>query len=478
MTNLFLLSTVPVSSSWTEIGTFNEVKHAVNGTLHHLLDRMSNHLEVGSGFVYRAILNLDINISKTNLDSKSEIAQNTSQMCSGSPTDQITRSKFGHNLEFDLSPFMRKRYKTKTNTVLDVKNGQDRCFLFAIAAALYQNRFETLEEKENAMNYEELISKNFNIANIRAPTPFEDIKKFVDQNEHLDININIYTVKEDKFILVLPNISNTKKYGNKNVNLLALFPKSECEENQKEMELGNAHFVVINKIEELFAERDEAGRIRKKPMCHLCHAEFTSSESEKFKKHKKFCTNVRGQIQNMPDKNFKLKFDESDFDKQYLNEYVIFYDFECILRDAEKNNTCGKRLSVCKCPETNSFTKLQQDHVPMIYNFHIVNSNNEIVFAKTKYCRKGNAAEKMLKFLFRHEKEWIEEMSGNEPLIQLTGDQKREILKKQNNRCRHCRKKCSFEKDDLVVDHSHFNGEIHGISHNLWYWFCFLNFNF
>ena len=74
---------------------------------------MSNHLEVGSGFVYRAILNLDINISKTDLDSKSEVAKKTSQMCSSTPTDQITRSKFGHNFEFDLSPFMRKHFKKK-----------------------------------------------------------------------------------------------------------------------------------------------------------------------------------------------------------------------------------------------------------------------------------------------------------------------------------------------------------------------------
>ena len=59
-------------------------------------------------------------------------------------------------------------------------------------------------------------------------------------------------------------------------------------------------------------------------------------------------------------------------------------------------------------------------------------------------------------------------MTGDEEKIDLTDEQKETILKKQNKRCRHCRKKCSFEKDDLVVDHSHYNSEIHGISHNLW----------
>ena len=82
---------------------------------------------------------------------------------------------------------------------------------------------------------------------------------------------------------------------------------------------------------------------------------------------------------------------------------------------------------------------------------------------------------KCFKDLFRNEKKFIEQMTGNRDKIWLNKDQKRTILKKQNNRCRHCRKKCSFEKDDLVVDHSHYTGQIHGISHNLW-WGSFLNF--
>ena len=131
-------------------------------------------------------------------------------------------------------------------------------------------------------------------------------------------------------------------------------------------------------------------------------------------------------------------------------------------------------LSICKCPEErNSFSEIQQNHVPVLYNFHLVDNTYKIIRTKTKYCPKGDAAEKMVDYLFKHEKELVEEMTGSVPLIGLTKCQKEELLKKQNKRCRHCRKKCSFEKDDLVVDHSHYNGEIHGISHNLWYEFIF-----
>ena len=243
---------MPVSSSWTEVAAFNEVEPAVNNTLHHLLDRMSCELQQGSGFVFRAILTLDINISTARLSSGSDAAKQTSKACDTSLTDQISQSTYGHRFEFDLSPFYRRKFRDKENTLLDVKNSKNRCFIFAIAAALYQHKFKTLSEKEDARNYKRLINDNFNIDGIKFPTPFEDVKKFVDQNEHLNINVNIYTVKGDELILVIPNISNEQKYGEKNVNLLALFPKLEFEENQTEMELGDAHFIVVNKIENLF----------------------------------------------------------------------------------------------------------------------------------------------------------------------------------------------------------------------------------
>ena len=143
-------------------------------------------------------------------------------------------------------------------------------------------------------------------------------------NEHLNLCLNIYTVKEDQLQLVFSNVEHEKNPGSENVNLLALFPKVENDKNSET--LPPAHFVLINKIENLIGEKDTSGKCRPKAICHLCHMKFTSSTSEKFIKHKKFCTNVRSQRQDLPEKDYKLKFDKSDYDKQYLNEYVIFYD--------------------------------------------------------------------------------------------------------------------------------------------------------
>lgn len=467
---------MPVASSWTELGPLDNVESAVNNTLHQLLDTMRQEMSQGSGFVFRAILTLDINISRIKL-SESDAAKNVSKKCDDSPSSQISCSKFGHNFDFDLSQFYNRKHKRKNkdgkrdiNTVLDIKMSNDCCFIYAIAAFLYQNNFDTLNKKEDANSYTQLIHDNFDVDGIRFPTPFEDIAKFVNQNKHLNININIFTVKEDELVLVVPNIIDIRNPGERNVNLLALYPKIESDKCEKEMKLVDAHFVLINKIETLFSKKDKAGRLRSKTVCHLCQATFTSSESEKFLKHKKFCTNVRSQFQEMPEKNYKLKFDESDFNKQYLNEYVIFYDFECLLKDTD--NTCEKCLTICKCiEERKSFSEIQQNHVPILYNVHIIDNKNKIIDQKTKYCPKGDAAEQLLKYLFRHQDQWLEDMRGDEEKMYLSMEQKKGILKKQHNRCRHCRKKCSFEKDDLVVDHSHYSGVIHGITHNL----CNLN---
>ena len=107
---------MPVASSWTEIKAFDAVEHAVNDTLQHLLDRMDNELQKGSGFVYRAILHLDINVSDKSLDSESDAAKETSRACDTPLTAQISQSKFGHNDEFDISPFFRVLKDKKTSS--------------------------------------------------------------------------------------------------------------------------------------------------------------------------------------------------------------------------------------------------------------------------------------------------------------------------------------------------------------------------
>ena len=162
-----------------------------------------------------------------------------------------------------------------------------------LAAFLYQDNFETIEEQENSENYEELIENNFDLSDISFPIPFEQIQKFLEKNQHLNLNINIYTIRNEEIQIVYSNITSKENPGSKNVNLLALFPQSECSDNV----LQNAHFVLINRLDALFSAKDDSNKLRYHRMCRMCHMKFSKRDSEKFKNHNQFCTNVHNQIQ-------------------------------------------------------------------------------------------------------------------------------------------------------------------------------------
>ena len=71
---------VPVASEWNEANLFQPIEPVVNNTLHQLLDKMTCHLQQGSGLVFRALLHLDINITKIKPNSCGS-AKNVSQDC-------------------------------------------------------------------------------------------------------------------------------------------------------------------------------------------------------------------------------------------------------------------------------------------------------------------------------------------------------------------------------------------------------------
>ena len=98
-------------SQWTDVGLLQDIPNLVNNTLHQLLDVLNVHLQQGSGLVYRAILSLDINISKRTFG-KSTAAQDMVQ---------LSESNFGHNMEFDLSSLCKRKFRHRKNTILDIK---------------------------------------------------------------------------------------------------------------------------------------------------------------------------------------------------------------------------------------------------------------------------------------------------------------------------------------------------------------------
>ena len=98
------------------MGLLQQIPDLVNNTLHQLLDVLNVHLQQGSGLVYRAILSLDINISKKITGATAQDAVNL-------------MNNFGHNTEFDLTHLYKRKFKNRKNIILDIKNNNDKCFV-------------------------------------------------------------------------------------------------------------------------------------------------------------------------------------------------------------------------------------------------------------------------------------------------------------------------------------------------------------
>ena len=118
---------------------------------------------------------------------ESDVAKSVSKACDDSLAAQVSHSNFGHNFNFDLSQFYTRKFKDKTNTILDIKNSKDCCFVFTIAAFLYQDKFDTPDKKADASSYLKLIEDNFNIEGIKFAHSEGRADKFADDTDQDDI---------------------------------------------------------------------------------------------------------------------------------------------------------------------------------------------------------------------------------------------------------------------------------------------------
>ena len=96
--------------------------------------------------------------------------------------------------------------------------------------------------------------------------------------------------------------------------------------------------------------------------------QFASDASERYLKHKETCTNHFKQLQDLP--TFDDRIDFLQFNSQYLEEIVIYYDLESMLDPIEGGKmSCNVCLGVCKCVNDQckkSYTVNKQLHAPNI----------------------------------------------------------------------------------------------------------------
>lgn len=365
---------------------------------------------VGSGWRIQAILEYYINISKY------------------SP---VSGSSF-----IELPAFLKK---CKSRFCINVKNNDNKCFLYAILSLLYPA--ET--NPNRASNYDKYITKDkkgvitsvegVNIPEgVKFPIEINAIKNFEKIN---DFKINVYNhVEEDAqqgkpcirplYVSEFPNKS-------KQLNLLLI-----CNgDNTKK------HYVAIKDFSGLCALENCH---RKKYYCYRCVHGF--SRQDLLDEHiKNVCPMDReAAAVSLPKlgENF-IEFNNAKATTKL--PYVIYADFESILKPIEKQ--CGDS------------TTLIQEHVDCSYCFKVVATNKDEYYPSEMYCGE-DAAFKMIERLLKLSEELVQKMIVNIPM-KMTAQNINEYYSCQN--CHICQKALNGDK---VRDHDHLTGDFIGAAHN------------
>lgn len=307
----------------------------------------------------------------------------------------------------------------KRKAVVNVKNIDHKCFLWALLACFYPVEHSS----DRTSSYPKFLDNPFNLAGIRFPTPLDDISKFEKQN---DISVNVYGIDNDGSSIVGP-LYYTKNKKNRHVNLLYW--------NRGEV----WHYAWIKSLSRLLSSQISKNQ-HSKWICDKCLQYFGTEEL--LKCHENDCTDAVRII--MPNDETKwLKF--KNFNRKERHPFVIYADFECLTVP----------IDTCQPDPASSYTNAYQHHVPCAVGYQLVCSYDESLSFYESY-RGPEVSAWFLKRL-RSVVDMINIFYKNKAAIEMT-------LEDWANYdaatiCHICQKEIS-NIEEKVRDHCHLSGEI------------------
>jgi hypothetical protein len=343
-------------------------------------------------------------------------------------------------LKFNVKNIPNQKY------LINVPSKDDKCFIYCIAEFLYGSNIVNKLSHEEYEKY----TRNFNVKDISFPISIKHIKKFLKQNNELDIKINIIYLSGKEVFPLECGIGE----GSKIVNLLMIPMEDDVTKNVSH------HFVIVKNIDRYLSKTYDTGKHRKYYenafFCPKCFSKFSKKITRD--KHQKTCISQKAQIEKVPDdENDKIFFRKHE--NQFEEDIVAYLDFECELPNID--DLCDKCQTVrCKCDT--SFTRYETKQNPIGFAFFIINKDNQILESKT-YMGK-NASDVLIEYLFEIEKTWlIAYLNKNVPMLELTDEEK--FTYGRSEVCHIC-KKVFTEDDPKVRDHDHTDGIFIAAAHN------------
>lgn len=320
------------------------------------------------------------------------------------------------------------------------ENKNEECFLYCVHHLLNEKR-----------DYEKWKSK-LNLEKISFPISILGIKKFVAQNSKLNLKINILYRNLKKLIFPYEcGIGNGSR-------IVTLLMTQHTREMNNEHYI-NRHFLGITDVNKYLHARYFNPHTKKSSyttqrFCMSCLTRFRNKHV--LKEHELLCLTKKPLLEDV-NPNERIFFKHWYY--QYMQEYIGFIDFECLLCPNTTQKKCLECRSIrCKCDK--SFTEILNHQEPFAYSFVIVNSKNKIIHERTHVGK--NAALDLIIHLKTIWSNWLKELLNVKKTMIFTKTEAKVFSSSKN--CYLCGR--AFNSNEVMLqknrDHDHFSGKFLG----------------
>ena len=306
----------------------------------------------------------------------------------------------------------------KKKATVNLKNDDDRCFIYCLGRALDPNPEKN--HLDRVSTHLKNVCETLGLNTIKTPVNIQDSPKIEKQ---FNVSINIYGHSNSD---IYP-IHKTYSTATKHIDLLVT---SKSETN---------HYVWIKNFNRLCHNVNKHGG--KKYFCKHCMHPFTSDSI--LLKHMKDCMELNGcQAIGMPAEGEVTKF--KSFKETVKIPFVIYADLESLLHKL----TVTQKLEV----DQEQTEKLQK-HVACSYGYKVVCCYNDSLSKPYKMYRGTDSVHKFFTDIFEEEKEILEKLRSFQK-TPLNSSYKEKMHHKNATKCYVC--DCSFtDRNRKVRDHCH-----------------------
>jgi len=233
----------------------------------------------------------------------------------------------------------------KKRKLLNIKNRDERCFLWCVVAWLSEYRGEgATDNKTRPTHYQRWLTRNpeaINLEGIEFPMTLDQISKFSEQNPELppilvfaiELDVNTAMVNNGtafhivRHAAVAPGVSPI---------VLILLPEVAARGDEP---AKNSHFVLAQEPWRLFERR---GLTHDRRFVCWTHLKGFSGQ-ERYDEHMRVCANYSNGITELPRQGMEIFFGatKADYKKLVASPYVVYADLETFTGENMGRVTAG-----------------------------------------------------------------------------------------------------------------------------------------